>query len=316
MSGDLSVVLGATGGVGRALVDALVAANRRVRAVSRTSASGFSSAVEVVVADVSKPEDARRACAGASVVYYAAQPPYGEWPELFPTMTAAVIEGASAAGAKLVMVDNLYMYGATPGRLHEGTPRKATGRKGLSRIAMEKQLLDAHSTGRLRVTLGRLSDYYGPNGFNSTLSALVLEPAVKGKAMRWPGSVDKPHTLHFLADAARGLITLGDADAADGGVWHLPSTEPIAGRALMALVNDALPAPVKAKCLSTTSMKIGGLFSKDAKESVEVMYQWTDPFISDASAFIRAFGAIETTSHSDAVKATVAWMRDNQPPAK
>jgi nucleoside-diphosphate-sugar epimerase len=313
---ELSVVLGATGGVGRALVDALVATNRRVRAVSRSSSMESSPSVEVVAADVSKPEDARRACAGASVVYYAAQPPYGEWPELFPAMTAAVIDGASAAGAKLVMVDNLYMYGPTSGPLHETTTRKATGRKGTARIALEKQLLEAHRTGRARVTIGRLSDYYGPNGFNSTLSALVLEPALKGKAMRWPGAADQPRTLHFLDDAARGLIVLGDADTADGGIWHLPAAGPITGSSFMALVNDALPAPVKAKCLSATSMKIGRLFSKDAKESVEVMYQWTDPFISDASAFIRAFGTIETTNHPEAVKATVAWMRNHQPSPK
>jgi hypothetical protein len=39
------------------------------------------------------------ACAGASTVYFATQPPYGEWPTLFPAMTEHVIAGAGAAEA-------------------------------------------------------------------------------------------------------------------------------------------------------------------------------------------------------------------------
>ncbi len=225
------------------------------------------------------------------------------------SMTESVIAAASAAGAKLVMVDNLYMYGPTAGPSAEGTPRNASGRKGRTRAAMETQLLDAHQTGRIRVAIGRLSDYYGPHGLNSSVAALVLGPAVRGKAMRWPGAVDQLHTLHYLGDAARGLVTLGDNAVADGSVWHLPAAEPITGRAFMALINAELPEPVKAKSLGSLAMRVGGLFSKDAKESVEVMYQWTAPFVSDSSEFARTFGVIPTTPHDKAVKATLAWMQ-------
>ncbi len=296
MSAELHVVLGATGGVGRTLVETLASQGRRVRAVSRTLPSqpynDPSSTVEHMTADVTQPMEVRRACQDAAVVYHAAQPPYGKWPELFPSMTAQVIDGAASANAKLVMVDNLYMYGPTTGPLTEQTPRNATGRKGVTRAAMEKQLLAAHSAGKVRVSIGRLSDYYGPHGDNSALSALVLGPAAKGKAMRWMGSADVPRTLHFLSDAARGLITLADHDAADGKVWHLPLAPPITGTAFMKLINENLPAPVKTKTLGTTAMKIGGIFSKDAKESIEMMHQWTAPFVVDSSAFTNAFGAL------------------------
>ncbi len=305
---DLDVVLGATGGVGRALVDALAAQNRRVRAVSRGEAHGFGPKVETMRGDIAQPDDAVRLCKGASVVYFAAQPPYDMWPTLFPSMTASVIAATEAAGAKLVMVDNFYMYGPTSGPLSERTPRRATGPKGTTRIAMEQQLLDAHRAGHVRVAIGRLSDYYGPHGTNSAVSTLVLEPAAKGKAMRWPGSAQQPRTMHVLADAARGLITLGDHAQADGSIWHLPASAPITGQEFMAMVNAALPSPVPSKTLGPMAMRIGGMFSKDAKESVEMMYQWTAPFVSDSSAFTAAFGAIETTPHAHAVRATLAWL--------
>jgi nucleoside-diphosphate-sugar epimerase len=263
MTADLQVVLGSSGGLGRALVDLLAAQGRKVRAVSRTAAPDRPPVnVEWLRADVSTSEGALAACARASTVYFAAQPPYGEWSTLFPAMTERVIAGASAAGAKLVMVDNLYMYGPQARALNEDTPREANGSKGVTRMAMENQLFNAHRDGRVRVVIGRLSDYFGPRGLNSTLSALVLEPALKGKAMRWPGDAGQPRTLHFLADAALGLAMLGDRDRADGEVWHLPSAPPILGSEFMALVNDALDQKVKAKTLGTISMRIGGLFSK------------------------------------------------------
>lgn len=305
---DSHVVLGASGGIGRALVAELAREGRRIRAVSRHVLEGLGDA-ECVAADVSTPDGARRAVAGASVVYQAAQPPYHRWPEEFPALNAHIIQATSEAGAKLVMVDNLYMYGPTTGQLVETLPRAATGRKGVVRAELERQLLDAHSSGSLRVTIGRLSDYYGPNGPNSTLTALVLEPAAKGKAMRWPGSTTAPRTLHFLADAARGLIVLGDHDAADGEVWHLPAAPVTTGAAFMALVNQCLPSPVKAGSIGTLAVRIGGLFSKEAKETVECMYQWTAPFVIDSSKFTAAFGPLAVTPHAEAIAATIAASR-------
>lgn len=305
---DCHVVLGASGGLGRALVAELTREGHRTRAVSRHALEGVGGA-ESVAADVSTLDGARRACAGASVVYQAAQPPYHRWPEEFPALQTNIIQAASEAGAKLVMVDNLYMYGPTTGPLVETLPRAATGRKGVVRAQLERQLLDAHTSGALRVTIGRLSDYYGPKGPNSTLTALVLEPAAKGKAMRWPGSIAAPRTLHYLADAARGLVVLGDRDAADGEVWHLPAAPTTTGAAFMALVNQCLPSPVKAGSLSAFAMRIGGLFSKEAKETVECMYQWTAPFVVDSSKFTAAFGPLAVTPHAEAIAATIAAAR-------
>jgi nucleoside-diphosphate-sugar epimerase len=309
MAIDLQVVLGASGGVGRALVMALSAQGRPVRAVSRGGTGQEVPGVEYLAADVSRPEGAKLACAGASVVYHAAQPPYDQWPQRFPAMTAAIVEGVAAAGAKLVMVDNLYMYGPQAGPYVETMARAATGAKGAVRAAMEQQLLAAHRAGHARVTIGRSSDYYGPHGHNSTVAALVLEPAVRGRTMRWVGRTDQAHTLHHLDDAVGGLLTLAEHDRADGEVWHLPAAGPITGEAFMALVNDCLPAPVRPGSIGPWSMRLAGLFSADAKETVECLYQWTAPFVIDSSKFEAAFGPLSVTPHTEAVPATVEWIR-------
>ena len=56
-----------------------------------------------------------------------------------------------------------------------------------------------------------------------------MKPALRGKRARWLGSLEQPHTLNYLEDMARALVTLGERDEADGQVWHLPAAEPLTG---------------------------------------------------------------------------------------
>ncbi len=308
--GDLVVVLGGTGGLGGALVGELAGRGLRVRAVARGPSSALPQGVELRAADAESGAGLAEACAGASVVVNALNPPYHEWPQRFPVMNRAAIAAAQEQDARLVFVDNLYAYGPHEGPLREDSPRAATSVKGRVRIALEDELMAAHRDGRVRVTIGRLSDYYGPAGPGSAIAALILDPAVAGKTMRWPGSLDQPHTLHFLPDAARGLATLVLDERADGAVWHLPAAPPVTGRRFTTIVNEALQQPVKVAAMSRTMLRIGGLFSKDAREMVELTYQWTAPFVTDTSRFEETFGPIAVTAHAQAVPLTVEAMRN------
>jgi nucleoside-diphosphate-sugar epimerase len=265
--------------------------------------------VEQVAADVGTADGARRACEGAAVVYYCAQPPYTKWPELFPPMTAAIIDGAAAAGAKLVYADNLYVYGPPDGPMTEETPHRAQGKKGRIRIKMADAILGAHADGRLRVAIGRSSDYYGPHGTASTVGENIMKPALRGKRARWLGSLDQPHTLNYLEDLARALATLGERNAADGEVWHLPAAEPLTGRQFLELVFEEAGHPPKVGAASRPMIRIGGLFNPLLRELNETLYQFERPFVSDASKFQAAFGPFEPTAHREAVSRTVDWFR-------
>jgi len=156
------VVIGAGGGTGSAVVRELAGRELQVRAVTRSGKGCVPEGVEQVAADVGTPEGARHACEGAAIVYHCAQPPYTKWAELFRAMTDAILAGAAAVGAKLVFADNLYVYGPPDGPMTEDTPQRAQGKKGRVRIEMANALLRAYADGRLRVTIGRASDYYGP----------------------------------------------------------------------------------------------------------------------------------------------------------
>ncbi|MGL5863668.1 MAG: NAD-dependent epimerase/dehydratase family protein, partial [Phycicoccus sp.] len=256
---SLSVVLGASGGIGSALVSELLARGARVRAVGRRSGP-VPTGAETLTADVATPEGAATAVRGADVVYHCAQPAYERWTTEFPPLTTAVLDATATAGAKLVLADNLYCYGPTRQPLTESLPMAATDPKGRVRVAMAEQLLAAHGAGRVRVVLGRASDYFGPGGVDTGLGTTFFGRLVAGKRAQWIGDLDQPHTMSYLPDVARALVLLGERDEADGRAWHLPA-EASTGRELVQLAGDALGREVAASATSPLMLRAGGLFS-------------------------------------------------------
>ncbi|HEX6678081.1 MAG TPA: NAD-dependent epimerase/dehydratase family protein [Actinomycetes bacterium] len=306
---QLHVVVGATGGAGGAIVTELAGRGHRVRAVSRKPAADLPEGVEPLTADAADPAQARKACQGATVVYHCAEPPYQRWAAEFPPLTASIAEAAARAGARLVYADNLYAYGPVDGPITEDLPALAATRKGRVRTLMAERLLAAHRKGTLRVAIGRSSDYYGPGGANSVVGDVLFGAAVLGRRARWLGRVDVPHSLNYLPDVARALVTLGSRSEALGEVWHLPAAQPLTGRAFVGLVAAALGRPVKVTATSRLALRVAGVLDPRARESAEMLYQWERPFVLDASKFQRAFGPLEPTPHRRAVAATVAWFQ-------
>ena len=310
---DLHVVLGASGGIGGAVVRQLARRGHRVRAVNRAGNADVPAGVERLAADVATAEGAKAAAAGAAVVYHCAQPPYTDWPAAFPPLTGAIAEGAATVGAKLVFADNLYSYGPHAGPLTEDLPAAATGPKGRVRALMAGRLLAASRQGRLRVAIGRASDYYGPAGLASVTGERLFRAALAGRTVRWLGRLDQPHTLSYLEDVAAGLAVLGERDRADGQVWHLPAAEPLSGRRFLELVLAATGGRSRIATNPAAMVRLAGLFVPFIREVGEVLYEFQAPHVLDWSKFRRAFGSFTPTPHEEAVARTVAWFREHGP---
>lgn len=302
---DLHVVAG-LGPVGRAVIDELVGRGLRVRAVARHRVAGLPAAVETVDADITDPAAARRAMAGAAVVYHAASAPYHRWPELLPPLMRGVIAGAAGTGARVVYADNLYAYGPVDGPLTEDLPSRATGPNGRVRAALADELMAADAAGTVRATIGRASDYYGPWGRQSTAGERLFLPVLAGKGIGVLADPDVPHTYTYLGDFARGLVTLGTHGAALGQVWHLPSAETLSSRAFVQLVFDAAGHPAKVGVMPSPLLKVLALVSPTMRAVKEQQYQRTHPWVVDHTKFAQAFGA-DVTPHQQAIAHTLAW---------
>ena len=294
------------GAVGRALLGEMVDRGLPARAIARSRVADLPQGVELVVADMTALADARRATEGATVIYHAASAPYDRWPELLPPLMRGVLAGAEATGARVVYADNLYAYGPVDGPLTENLPYRAKGPNGRIRAVLADELMGAHAAGRVRATIGRASDYYGPWGRQSTAGDRLFMPALAGKPALVLGHPDEPHTYTYLPDFARGLVTLGTQDAALGEAWHLPSADTITTRAFVGLVYAAADRPLRLRVMPSVLLAALALVSPMLRAVREQQYQRTAAWVVDHGKFERAFG-VTVTPHREAIAATLGW---------
>jgi nucleoside-diphosphate-sugar epimerase len=305
----LQVVFG-TGQVGSALAAHLAGLGLAVRAVSRHRPPALVGGTDWRAADVTDPEAAADAAKGASVVYQCVNAPYTQWPELFPPLQRGVLAAAERTGALLVALENLYGYGPTGGRpMTEDLPLAATTVKGRTRAAMTAELLAAAEAGRVRLAIGRASDFFGPGVTQgSTLGERVFGNALAGRRADFIGNPDLPHTYSYVPDIAAGLATLGTDPRAAGQVWHLPGPQTVTTRALLDLVAGEVGHQVAVRSLPKLAVRALGLVNPMLRELAEMAYEFDQPFILDTSKYESAFGAAGTPL-ADAIAATVAWYR-------
>src|SRR5215217_406669 len=311
-NGELHVVFG-TGPVGMSVMDALVQRGKRVRMANRSGRASVPEGVEVLGGDAADPTFTREASEGASVVYFALNPPYDKWPELFPGLQAGVLEGAASAGAKLIAMENLYMYGPTDGRpLTEDLPYAANTRKGRVRARMSEELIEAHKSGRVRLAIGRASDFFGPGALASAAGEQVFGRAVEGKSAQVFGDPDQPHTYTYVPDIGRGLVTLSERQEALGRAWHLPSPETLTTRQFVEMIFEEVGKPARIQAPPKIVLRAIGLFNPIIRETIEMLYEFEEPFVLDTSDFTRTFGE-QATPLREAIQRTVRWYREARP---
>jgi nucleoside-diphosphate-sugar epimerase len=243
-------------------------------------------------------------------VYQAAQPGYSQWPQKFPLLQKSILDGLTGSGAKLVLVENVYMYGELNGKpLCEDMPYHAHTRKGRVRAEISRAAFAAHYGGRVRVTAARGCNFFGPWGTDSTMGERVFYPLLRGKPAQLIGRTDLPHTHTYVKDFGRALVILGEHEEADGQAWHVPNDQPkITQGELVRMFAEEAGLEPKISSMGKTMMAIGGLFIPEARETVEMMYEFDQPFIIDSSKFEKTFG-IKATPLREAIKETVEWYK-------
>jgi len=310
MSDALHVVFGA-GQVGAPLAARLLEAGLRVRVVRRSRGTVARGAA-LFAGDAADARFCLEATRGASVVYHCMNAPYdtSTWAALLPRYMDNLIAAAGRAGARLVVLDNLYMLGRTGGRpMNEDTPMNPCSRKGEVRALVAEQLFDAHRRGDVRAVSGRASDFYGPGGGQTYLGDYFWRPALAGRTVWSPIDPDAVHTYHYIPDVAAGLAALARADVdVLGRAWMLPCQPAGTLRALVARFAQVLARPVRVAAVPLWIVRALGTFSPLLREMREMLYQWDEPFVADDRRFRERFGS-EPTPLEDAAIASVAWAR-------
>jgi nucleoside-diphosphate-sugar epimerase len=304
----LHVVVGASGGTGSALLGELTRRGYRVRAVNRSGRVAAPGGVEVLAGDATDADRMREVCRGADVVYNAVNPPFHHWLEAFPAAVDGVLAGAEAADARMVFVDDTWMYGRLSGPMHESLPSRPVSSKGLLRAWLAEKVLAAHSTGRVRTVIGRAPELYGP-AVESVLGRNLFGPALSGGTALWIGALDQPLTPMYIDDFAHGLVELSGRDEALGRVWHLPTAEPTTARGFLQLLFSQVGRPVQVRRIPERVVRALGVVWPVAREGAEMLYQFRQPHVIDATQYRTAIGHGQVTPYERGIEQTLEWYR-------
>jgi len=293
------VILGGRGGVGRAVCEALDAEGRTYSAPSSRDA------------DAGDADGLTRACDGADAIINCIGLPYiaKVWRRDWPKIAQATVSAAERTGARLIFLDNIYMYGPAPLQvpITEDHPQAPPSKKGRARKATAEILMDAHAAGRAQVTIGRAADFYGPGAANSVLYASFLERIVQGKKPQLLMTPQARHTFAYAPDIARALIRLADDPGAAGRAWHLPVGPATTAEDWLGLFNRALGTDLTASYLGPAASRLLGVFIPIVREVHDMRYQFDGDYVLSDADFRARYPDFETTSYEDGAASTVAW---------
>jgi nucleoside-diphosphate-sugar epimerase len=306
---QLHVVFGA-GQIGAPLARLLVGRGHAVRVVSRSGSTGGVAGVQVVRGDAADARLCREAIAGAGAAYHCMNPAYDTalWARVLPRIQENLVGAAGRAGARLVVLDNLYALGRAGGRpMDEDTPASPCSRKGEIRARLGEALLDAHRRGDVRAVAGRASDFFGPRGEQTLFNGRFWRRVLGGRSGQVLGDPDKLHTYHYVDDVAAALAALGEApDDALGRAWMLPCAPAETTRALIGHFAAAIGRRIPVERVPRLVTRLLGVAWPLMRELDEMVYQWDEPFVVDDRRFRARFG-LSATPLDAAARATVAW---------
>jgi nucleoside-diphosphate-sugar epimerase len=310
MSTGVHVIFG-VGQVGSQLAKFLMDDGASVRVVKR-SPRGVPAGAEGVFGDASDASFCRSAVEGARAVYHCMNPAYDAktWARVLPVLQENLVSAAGSVGARLVVLENLYMLGSPrSGTMNEDTPFRPQSRKGEVRARLAEALLEAHSKGRVQAVSGRASDFYGPYGTETHFGERFWVPAIAGKRAEFLPRLDTRHSYNFIPDVARGLALLGTGpEEIVGRPWMLPCAPAETSRDLIHRFSAALGEEIRPRGLPRPLIRILGVFIPILKEVGETLPQWDSDYVVDDSRF-RAQFRFGGTSLQTGAEATARWAK-------
>ncbi|HEX3886525.1 MAG TPA: NAD-dependent epimerase/dehydratase family protein [Phenylobacterium sp.] len=310
----LALVIGATGGIGGAVADRLLAGGWRVRALNRDPETARRNSgrpgLEWVKGDAMMEADVVAAAQGASLLVHGANPAgYKNWAGLQMPMLKSAIAAAKAAGARLVFPGTVYNYGpdAFPNLIEDG-PQHPLTRKGAIRVQMEDALKAASDDG-LKVLIVRAGDFFGPKSTaNSWMASGLVKPGKPLAGVMYPGPLAIAHSWAYLPDVAETMVTLAERDdLADFEVFHMAG-HTVTGETLVAAMSRVAGRRLSVSRLPWLEIHAIAPFNETMREMLEMRYLWETPVLLDNARLTARLGAEPHTPIDEALRETLAGL--------
>ncbi len=305
---DKVLVIG-YGPVGAATAQILAARGQTVTVAQRRRPIGLPEAIPFVACDVVRRASLRVAARGIQQIALAIGLPYSGalWREIWPKIIDNVVATAAETGARVVFVDNLYMYGPQAAPLTEDMALTTFGLKPAARAAATRIWQAASVAGRVRFAALRAPDFYGPGVTLSVLGDTGLNALARGRSAFWFHDSDIPHDIAYVPDFARAVVSLLDApDDCFGQAWHVPCAPIRTGREVLALAAAALGVAPRVRNLPFWAVRALGWVNPPIGEFVEMKFAWDRPYRVDSSKFAARFWADPTPFEEGVAQAALS----------
>jgi len=304
---NVYVVAGA-GPVGWTVAEQLADRGRQVRVLTRSGSGPQHPLIERLKGDAKDPAILRTAFAGATAVFHCIHGSAytaAAWQAELPAAERAVLMAAHEAGAVVVFPESLYSYSEPDSVMTEGSPRQAAGGKRGVRTELLRARA-ASSTPTVSVVAG---DFFGPRVRMAHGGERIVAPILAGKNVSVVGSARQQHSFTYVPDLAAAMIAAADMPSAWNSVWHAPTGPAVTQRELAHTLAAAAGRPdPKVRALPGWVLRAAAMFSTDARELAETLYQFERPFIMDSALSVATLG-VSPTPLNEAAAATVEWWR-------
>jgi len=309
-----ALVLGATGGMGSALVKELVSREIQVVAFARNKgkleqlAQG-NKLIQVFKGDVFEKEDLLTAAADVDHIYHSVNIPYPEWAEKQPLLMNNILETAKERQLKLAIVDNIYAYGRANGEpIDEKHPKQPHTKKGKIRLQLETM---AKQSG-VPVLIAHFPDFYGPDAGNTLLNYL-FDAVIKNKKAMHVGDQKIAREYLYTPDGAKALVDLSLHDQAYGQNWNIPGAGTITGVEIVKLVKEYTGYNRKISTVTKNMIRFVGLFDRFMREYLEMYYLNEEPVILKGDKYEQYIGKLPRTPYEEGIRETLNEMRGSKP---
>jgi nucleoside-diphosphate-sugar epimerase len=241
------LVTGATGFIGRHLVERLITAGKHVRAFVRpvTNVAWLDAlGAEVVRGDIGDADAIARASDKCEIVYHLAATTESTGLLSRHDVQVANIQGAEnvaraglrAGVGRLVFCSSVAVYGriAKSSLIDENTAINPDSPYGESKVLGEQIVLASRRRDRLPVVVARISTVWGPG----TTSWLGLFRSIRSGRFRVIGKGTNYHHIADVSDIVEGLLLCGSVKGVEGRTYILGGSESVQLRRLVEMIGE------------------------------------------------------------------------------
>lgn len=310
MTRQSALILGATGGIGRAMTRRLLADGWNVKALTRNRLAHLDAGCEPIIGDALDPLAVRSAARGADIIVHAVNPPgYRGWSRLVLPMIDNTIAAARSTGARIVLPGTVYNYGpdAFP-LIAEDAPQHPRTRKGAIRVEMERRLEALADSGEASALIVRAGDYFGPGAANNWFGQGLVTHGSRPHVIHNPGTRGVGHQWAYLPDVAETMVRLLNQGALSNFArFHIEGQWDADGRQMVEAIAQVLGDPsVPIRPLPWWQLQIAALVAITPRELMEMRYLWERPIRLVNDHLVAVLGEEPRTPLVDAVRATLA----------